>query len=129
MTLVLDTCALLYWTLGPERLSAETRGILENLDAADRAVLCSVSVWEIALKHTAGRLPLGMPLDDYVRRIHRLPLDIVAPSAWLWIDSVRLDWGHRDPADRLIVALASRRSATLVTTDQRIRDFYPHTIR
>lgn len=129
MNLVLDTCALLYWTLAPDRLSPATRAQLEALAAERRVALCSMSVWEIALKHHAGRLPLGMPLDEYVRRVHRLPLEIVAPDAWLWVESVRLDWAHRDPTDRLIVALARRRGATIVSTDGRVAGFYPATVR
>lgn len=129
MNLVLDTCALLYWTLAPERLSPAARSLLDALSDSQRAVLCSISVWEIALKHAAGKLSLGIPLDDYVRRIHRLPLELVAPDAWLWLESALLDWSHRDPADRLIVSLAARRHATIVTTDRRIHAHYPDTIR
>jgi PIN domain nuclease of toxin-antitoxin system len=128
MNLVLDTCGLLYWTLAPERLTPPTAAALEGLGPGDRVALCSISIWEVAVKHGAGRLDLGIPLDDYIRRVHRLPLEVVAPDAWLWIESVRLPWEHRDPADRLIVALARRRGATIVSTDRRVSEFHRDTI-
>jgi len=42
---------------------------------------------------------------------------------------VALDWAHRDPADRVIVATAQARSLPLVTKDERLLSFYPNTIR
>jgi PIN domain nuclease of toxin-antitoxin system len=35
----------------------------------------------------------------------------------LWLESLDLDWGHRDPADRLIVALAKQRDLPILTLD------------
>ena len=63
-----------------------------------------------------------------MRRVRRLPLDIVDPDVGLWLDSVRLPWSHRDPVDRLVVALAQRLAATIVTTDRRMGGFYADTV-
>jgi PIN domain nuclease of toxin-antitoxin system len=35
---------------------------------------------------------------------------------------MRLSWGHRDPADRMIVATARAHDAALVTADQQMRE-------
>ena len=43
-----------------------------------------------------------------------------------WIESVRLEWLHRDPADRVVVALAHSYQASIITSDKKIRDFYPN---
>jgi PIN domain nuclease of toxin-antitoxin system len=39
-----------------------------------------------------------------------------------------LDWDHRDPADRVVVALATQRQARLITKDSVINDFYLATV-
>jgi PIN domain nuclease of toxin-antitoxin system len=39
------------------------------------------------------------------------------------IAAAELEWAHRDPADRLIVAAALEHRAALVTRDRTIRDF------
>jgi PIN domain nuclease of toxin-antitoxin system len=39
-----------------------------------------------------------------------------------------LEWEHRDPADRWIVALAEQRDCPIVTSDERIRAFHENTI-
>jgi PIN domain nuclease of toxin-antitoxin system len=46
----------------------------------------------------------------------------------LWLESLDLDWGHRDPADRLIVALAKQRDLPILTADNLIREYYPSVI-
>ena len=41
------------------------------------------------------------------------------------VAAVDLDWAHRDPADRLIVALARHRRLPLITRDRVVADFHP----
>ena len=51
------------------------------------------------------------------------PVDVLT-----WIKNIELDWDHRDPADRTIVATASLHACPLVTSDSAIRAFYSQTI-
>ncbi len=120
---VVDTCALLFWTLEPGRLSRRARGELDQLGPENRGILVSAALWEIAVKAKAGRLGLGLPVDEYCRRLRRLPLDIEPIDTDLWLASVDLDWPHRDPVDRLVVALARRHGAGILTSDEVIRGF------
>jgi PIN domain nuclease of toxin-antitoxin system len=46
----------------------------------------------------------------------------------LWLESVALEWSHKDPADRVIVALAKKYHAGLVTGDKIIIGFYESVI-
>lgn len=118
---LLDTSALLYWTLDPGRLSYPARQAVE--DASMRMAL-SVSLWEIALKASRARLELPLELDEYVARLETveglefLPLDVETA-----VRSARLEWDHRDPVDRWIVAHAQRLNVPLLTSDATIRAF------
>ena len=38
--------------------------------------------------------------------------------------SVKLEWEHRDPADRVVVAIAKRNQAAIITADRKIASFY-----
>ncbi len=46
----------------------------------------------------------------------------------IWVSSISLDWSHRDPADRVIVATATQRDIPIVSKDTIIRDFYLNVI-
>ncbi len=123
---VLDTSALLYWTLDPARLSSKAERAIEQ---ADRIVISSISVWEIALKVKRGKLQILLTIPDYVERLQRLEaLEILPVDVQTWLDNLDLPWQHRDPADRTIVALATRFACPLITSDGIIAEYYPETI-
>ena len=60
---------------------------------------------------------------ETIDRVDILPVDVLT-----WIKNIELDWDHRDPADRTIVATASLHACPLVTSDSAIRAFYSQTI-
>ncbi|MEA3438952.1 MAG: type II toxin-antitoxin system VapC family toxin [Chloroflexota bacterium] len=124
--IVLDTSALLYWTLDPKKLSPAAR---QAIDGADYLVISSISVWEIALKVKRGKLEIPLMIDEFVERLNKLKkLEILSVDVQTWLDNLALKWAHRDPADRTIVAIAQRYGCPLVASDCVIADFYEGTI-
>lgn len=120
---VLDTSALLYWTLDPEKLSPRAVTLIGD---ADRLLVSSISIWEVAIKVKRERLGLPITVRDYLERLLEVDhLELVNVDPELWLASIALDWAHRDPADRVIVALARRHLCPLITSDQEMRAFYP----
>ncbi len=124
--IVLDTSALIFWTLDPQRLSPKAKQAIEQ---ADRILISSISIWEIALKVKHQKLDIPLPMNEYVDRLRQLgSLEILAVDIQTWLDNVDLLWDHRDPADRTIVALAARNNCPLVTSDEMIANFFAKTI-
>ncbi len=124
--IVLDTSSLIFWTLDPERLSAKAKQAIEQ---AERILISSISIWEIALKVKHQKLVIPLPINEYVDRLRQLGrLEILAVDSQTWLDNVDLLWDHRDPADRTIVALAVRHNCPLITSDQMIAGFFALTI-
>jgi PIN domain nuclease of toxin-antitoxin system len=124
--IVLDTSALLYWTLDPAQLSLKAKQAIEQ---AERIVISSISVWEIALKVKRHKLVIPLAITDYVERLQRVEaIEILAVDVQTWLDNLDLLWEHRDPADRTIVALATRFGCSLITSDRIIADYYQETI-
>ena len=56
MRLLLDTCTFLWLAAEPSKLSSTAALTLD--DVANELFLSDASVWEIALKYKAGKLPL-----------------------------------------------------------------------
>ncbi len=113
---------LIYWTLEAETLSpVAAKAITEN-----RQVIASaISIWEIGWKTKLGKLTLPISTREFATRLTQVQnVEIVAVDSETWLRNVALDWDHRDPADRTIVATAELRGCPLVTPDRRIRDFY-----
>ena len=112
--IVLDTSALIYWTLDPDRLSANARAAIEE---AERIIVSAISLWEIGLKVKHGQLVLPLAVRDYADQLQRLKgLEILPFDVKTGLDNLDLVWEQRDPADRTIVAIAEHFSCPLVTS-------------
>jgi PIN domain nuclease of toxin-antitoxin system len=114
--LLVDTHVLLWLLLGDR--AAISREAEEALSDADNSVSVSaVSVWEIALKRTRGRLRIG---DAWPLAITALGFDAMPVTALHARAVEELPWHHRDPFDRMLVAQATAEDHVLVTADERL---------
>jgi PIN domain nuclease of toxin-antitoxin system len=122
--ILLDTHALLWWALDPEQLSTPA---LQALAALDRqgGYASSISIWEIGVKIKNRKLDIGIGVDELARRLERSgAVELVPVDTTVWLRSLALDWSHRDPADRVIVATALLKGVPLLTKDEAIRSFH-----
>jgi PIN domain nuclease of toxin-antitoxin system len=111
---LLDTNVAL-WLLGDhERVSRAAVEALE--DEANEIALSAVSVWEIAIKRSLGKLIVDDRWSDALRRLGFDPMPVTALHA----EAVeQLPWHHRDPFDRMLVAQALVEERALVSADPR----------
>lgn len=125
--IVLDTHTLIWWVSDHERLSPKAlNAINTELESEEGSIIISsMSAWEVAMLESAGRLTLTMPVNDWlatlsqIEQLRFLPVDNDVAVA-----STRLPGTfHKDPADRMIVALARHLNATLITADMKIRAY------
>lgn len=72
-----------------------------------------------------GRLTLSMGVDDWLAAVAEVESVIFVPiDNATAIHSTRLpDHCHKDPADRMIVALARHMNAPLLTSDEKIQAY------
>lgn len=121
--IVLDTHALLWWALDPDRLSAEASRVVSEMERRG-GFASAISIWELAIKVKRGKLELPLSVEELTRRLERGGvIQLVAVDSDTWLRSVALPWEHRDPADRVIVATALMRGLPLLTKDAAIRVF------
>lgn len=120
MNLLLDTHVLLWIAADSPRLDERARERLRQ----SRIFLSTASSYEIALKHRLGRLPGGgAVLDGWERLVRGLRAEEVALSTHHMRRAGDMDWGHRDPFDRLLVAQAQIEGLVLMTDDAAINGF------
>jgi PIN domain nuclease of toxin-antitoxin system len=114
--LLLDTNVVVWLLLG-DRSSVTDTAQEAVRDGSNAVSVSAVSVWEIAIKRSLGKLTIE---DRWAKALARLgfgPMPITALHA----EHVeRLPWHHRDPFDRLLIAQASLEAHALVTADPRL---------
>ena len=116
MSLLLDTRVFLWFETGSAKLSRRARTLIE--DANQAAYVSAASFWEIAIKRRLGKLRFEGSARSAAAAAGFLELGIDFADAET---AGALDWDHRDPFDRMLVAHCLNRDLTLVTADARLR--------
>lgn len=109
-------------------------GVEIDSAAMQRIVICareglvfvpSISVWEIAMLESRGRITLSQPLHQWIELALRAPgLRLIPLSPDVAVESCKLPEGcPADPADRMIVATARIEGASLVTRDEKLLQY------
>jgi PIN domain nuclease of toxin-antitoxin system len=116
---LLDTHVWLWMQAEPERLRAETRGLVE--DTANELLLSAASAWEIAIKYRIGKLSLPEPPATYVpSRVRRSATTPLALEVAHVLRTSELPDHHTDPFDRVLIAQAQLLDIAIVTVDEQI---------
>ncbi len=122
MRCLLDTCTFLWIIAGSRELSPTATNLF--VDPTHDMLLSVVSVWEISVKHSLGKLTLPTPLDRFIstqRELHGisvLPLDERTVFHLHKLPSL-----HRDPFDRMLICQAIEHDCVLLTPDPLIVEY------
>ena len=127
MRYLLDTHIFLWMQSAPERIGEQARAIVAAPD--NELLLSAASAWEIAIKHSIGRLQLPEQPDRYVPdRMRRSGVDGLPIAHAHALHVARLPPLHRDPFDRMLVAQANIESLPLMTVDEALMEYEVTTI-
>ena len=114
--MLLDTHTLVWAMSAPRALSPAAR---EALETAGERCVSAASLYEITWKASIGKWPEVAPLlaNDLDASLRGHGLEVVAASGAIMQRAGSLDWGHRDPFNRIIVATALIRGLPVVSKD------------
>ena len=127
MTLLLDTCVLMWAWAEPEELSGRLQGLLE--DPHNQVWVSAASAWEIATKHRVGKCPAGGAIiAEWNDRLARDGFRELAVSCAHALRAGSLPGKHRDPFDRMIAAQGMMETIRVATPDPAIAQLGTDTI-
>ena len=115
MRLLLDTHLLLWWVANSGSLSEQAGALIS--DPENTVFVSAVSLWEIWLKESLGKLRVPADFEDKLASESFENLPLTGPQTR---QVARLPWHHRDPFDRMLVAQAQVDGLTLLTADHRV---------
>jgi PIN domain nuclease of toxin-antitoxin system len=116
MNVLLDTCAFIWLAMPQGKLSPLASDLID--DPANSLHLSDVSIWEVTMKYSLGKLDLPgipriwVPLQTEFFRIERLSLEQEEIYR-----SGELPRVHADPFDRLLAAQAMEHGMTILSPD------------
>ena len=120
MRILLDTHLLLWWLDASPSLSAEASETIR--DPENTVFVSAVSLWEIWLKQSLGKLRLP---DDFTGKLAAESFESLPLTASHTRPVSLLPWCHRDPFDRMLVAQAQVENLVLLTADGLLSAYGP----
>jgi len=124
MTYLLDTHYLLWALFEPKKIAKEVRQILE--DEHSNKVVSAVSLWEISLKYSLGKLDLGNATPSQVlETVDEAGFELLEIDSQLLASYYQLPKkdNHKDPFDRLLIWQAISNNYSFVTQDKKIEQY------
>lgn len=112
MKLILDTHIFLWAISDPQKIDRKRRSAIQQM--ANRVFLSSVSVAELMIKASIGKIQIDFDPVDIAEKSGFELLDFTAHDAVLLKD---LPFHHKDPFDRMLITQSLVNKYTLVTND------------
>ena len=121
--LMLDTHTLL-WAIGKSgELSAQVAE--QIMDSENEVYVSAVSLWEIALKYSLGKLTLGFEIENIPKYCRQMGFYLISLEPQEALDSLKLPQkeNHKDPFDRMLIYQCIRNNYILISKDSKMK-FY-----
>ena len=104
MDLLIDTHAVIWFITEDKKLPLKTKQIIENIE--NNCFVSIATYWEIAIKHSLGRLDLNSGLERIFQIIEETGFEILPITINQILKNAKLEYHHHDPFDRIIIAQA-----------------------
>lgn len=118
MRILIDTHLLLWWLANSPSLPAQARALIS--DPGNTIFVSAVSLWEIWLKESLGKLRLP---PDFQTRLAGESFESLPLTAAQTHRVAVLPWHHRDPFDRMLIAQAQAENLVFLTADERVTPY------
>ncbi|MES2753455.1 MAG: type II toxin-antitoxin system VapC family toxin [Pseudomonadota bacterium] len=122
--ILIDTHVLIWHIEGHAGLGQRARVLIETARREDGVLISAISAWEIVQLVTGRRLILSRESSDWIAGVMSL-----SGYQWSSVDAniamraAGMEWPHRDPADRFLVATAQLLRTPLLTADRGILEY------
>lgn len=122
MRLLVDSHALVWAMLNDHRLSPRSRRAFR--EGTDELHVSHVSLWELSIKITIGKLrTLGSSISYLRDECNEHGISVIPLRFDHILRAESLPLHHRDPFDRLLVAQALEEDLAILSSDSRLRQY------
>ena len=126
MDLLLDTHTLIWFLNGDIKLSDKVKNVIE--DSNNAKMVSIASVWEIAIKISLDKFRFDKGLKHFLYMVEDNGFVILPITFEHAMVLSTLEFIHRDPFDRLLIAQSKVDNLTLATKDDNIKQYNIKTI-
>jgi PIN domain nuclease of toxin-antitoxin system len=95
--------------------------IIEN--PINNCLVSIASLWEMGIKYSLGKLELRADLKKIFELIDQSGIALLPLNPAHILTSTNLEFHHRDPFDRIIIAQAKSEGLTVLTKDTAFKEY------
>jgi len=126
MDLLLDTHSLIWFLNGDEKLSDKAKSVIE--DSSNSKIVSIASIWEIAIKISLDKFRFPKGFKHFLDMVEDNGFEILPITFEHALELSTLEFIHRDPFDRLLIAQCKSDNIVFVTKDDNIKRYKIKTI-
>jgi len=121
MVYLLDTHAVIWMAENSPSMPLAIKQIIGN--SHNKIGISSVSLWEIAIKLSIGKLKISMSLKELIDYFRGRDFDFLQVEDEYVLGLSKLPPIHKDPFDRLLISTAIAEKMTIITVDENIQKY------
>jgi PIN domain nuclease of toxin-antitoxin system len=121
MKYLLDTHAIIWYFGNSPKLPNELKDLIDDPDII--ICVCSISLWEIAIKISLGKLEINLSLTELLDIVNKGNFNIMQIENEHLNTLYKLPFLHKDPFDRFLISTALSESLTIITKDENIQKY------
>ena len=121
MNYLLDTHTFLWFSEDHSNLSVTAKNIITDPDNA--CFISIASIWEMAIKVSLDRLKIGIEFKELEHELEKYGFEILSVSFEHISQLLKLEFHHRDPFDRLLIAQAQAENYALISMDPEFKKY------
>jgi PIN domain nuclease of toxin-antitoxin system len=122
MRLLIDTQSFIWFFEADNRLPFSVQSVMK--DTGNSLAISIVSFWEITIKVSLQKLRLSENIETLINKSISYGFEILPVKPAHLITLSTLDFFHKDPFDRMIIAQAINENMSVVSSDS-IFKLYP----
>jgi PIN domain nuclease of toxin-antitoxin system len=121
MHLILDTHVLIWFINGEKALPISLRKLISNTE--NTCYVSIASIWEMALKSSLGKLKLKIDFNKIAVLLQENDIAILPINIEHIEKLLELEYNHRDPFDRIILAQGITEGFTIISKDKHFKGY------
>jgi PIN domain nuclease of toxin-antitoxin system len=126
MELLLDTHVLLWFLNGDNKLSEKAIKLIEN--NKNTVFISIATVWELAIKQSINKINFKNGFENFLNLIKENGFEILPLKIGNMLVLADLEFIHRDPFDRILIAQCISENILMITKDEHILKYPIQTV-
>ena len=115
MKYLIDTHIFIWFIQNSPNLKPQLRNLIEDVNS--EIIISIASLWEISIKNSIGKLHLTKGFGAMTNYLSDNSIEILPIDFAHTVENNRLQFHHRDPFDRIIIAQAIVENLDFISAD------------